>query len=299
MITYTAYDGCQNSSQVSFTVKVEDKTAPTVICKGQVVVGLNSNGQAYLYPRNIDDGSFDGCGMGSMKVAKMVPGGLIPDSLFKDAIDFGCADVGRSVMVALRVWDVNGNSNSCMVSVTIQDKHAPKIVCPDDLTIDCSEVFTGMTFTQYGTATAIDACGATVTESAPKFVLNSCRVGYIERTFTATDGVGTATYKQIITVENEDDFNPLTQIVKPLDYEVNDKCSADQLRPESLPAQYGYPVITQSTCGLAAASHKDKLYTFVTGACYKIVRKWTVIDWCEMDRLGADYVPYTFSQILK
>jgi uncharacterized repeat protein (TIGR01451 family) len=299
LITYTAYDGCQNSSQVSFTVKVEDKTAPTVICKGQVVVGLNSNGQAYLYPRNIDDGSFDGCGMGSMKVAKMVPGGLIPDSLFKDAIDFGCADVGRSVMVALRVWDVNGNSNSCMVSVTIQDKHAPKIVCPDDLTIDCSEVFTGMTFTQYGTATAIDACGATVTESAPKFVLNSCRVGYIERTFTATDGVGTATCKQIITVENEDDFNPLTQIVKPLDYEVNDKCSADQLRPESLPAQYGYPVITQSTCGLAAASYKDEVYTFVTGACYKIVRKWTVIDWCEMDRLGADYVPYTFSQILK
>lgn len=33
-ITYTAYDGCLNSSSTSFIVTVEDKTPPTVICKG-------------------------------------------------------------------------------------------------------------------------------------------------------------------------------------------------------------------------------------------------------------------------
>ncbi len=298
-ITYTAYDRCLNSAQTSFEVTVADKTAPTVICKGEVIVGLNSNGEAYLYPQNIDDGSFDGCGLERMKVARMVQGGLIPDSLFKDFVDFKCVDAGRSVMVALRVWDVNGNSNSCMMTVTIQDKHAPKITCPDDLTIDCSEVFSGMDLNQYGKATAIDACGATVRELAPVFVLNSCRVGYIERTFVATDGQGSATCKQIITVENEDYFDPLTDVVKPLDYEVSDRCAQDQLLPENLPAQYGYPVITQSACGMAAASFDDAVYTFITGACYKIVRTWTIIDWCEMQRQGQNYVPYTFQQIIK
>ncbi|MBK8625464.1 MAG: DUF11 domain-containing protein [Saprospiraceae bacterium] len=299
IINYTAYDECKNSASKSFTVTVEDKTAPTVICKGEVVVGLNSNGQAYLSPKNVDDGSFDGCGIGRMKIAKMVPSGLIPDSLFVNSIDFGCADVGRSIMVALRVWDENGNSNSCMINVTIQDKHAPKITCPADIDIDCKDVFSGMDLTQYGKAIAIDACGATVTENAAKFILNSCRVGTIERNFVATDGTIPATCKQIITVVNSDYFNPLTDVVKPLDYEVFDRCSVLELKPENLPALYGNPIITQSSCGLAAASYKDDVYNFVAGACYKIVRNWTIIDWCEMERLGASYTPYTFQQIIK
>jgi uncharacterized repeat protein (TIGR01451 family) len=299
IITYTAYDDCRNTTAISFTVTVEDKTAPTVICKGEVVIGLNSNGEAYITPRNVDDGSYDGCGIDSMKVARMTANGLIPDSVFADYIDFGCADVGVPIMIALRVWDGSGNSNSCMVNVIVQDKHTPKITCPADEDIDCSEVFAGMDLTQFGTAIAIDACGATVTELPSTFKLNSCRVGTIERTFVATDGGGSTSCKQVITVGNTDYFNPLTDVVKPLDYEVSDRCSALDLKPENLPALYGNPVITQSSCGLAAASYKDDVYNFVAGACYKIVRNWTIIDWCEMERLGGNYVPYTFQQIIK
>lgn len=299
LITYTAYDRCGNSAETSFTVDVIDETAPVVICKGEVIVGLNSKGEAYLLPTHLNDGSYDGCGLDSMKVARMVPGGLIPDSMFFDQVDFGCIDAGKTIMIALRVWDVNGNSNSCMVNVTIQDKHAPKITCPADLTIDCSEVFTGMDLTQYGNAIAIDACGATVTESAAGFTLNSCRIGTIERHFTASDRTSSASCTQVITVENSDYFDPYTDVIYPKDYTVNDRCSADELKPESLPLEYGYPQITQSDCGLAAASYKDEVYNFVTGACFKILRKWTIIDWCEMERLGTDYVPYTYQQVIK
>jgi uncharacterized repeat protein (TIGR01451 family) len=299
VINYTAYDECRNSSQITVIVHVVDKTAPTVICKGELVVGLNSNGEAYLYPQNVNDGSYDGCGIDSMRIAKMVPSGLIPTKDFLRSINFDCEDVGETIMVALRVWDTNGNSNSCMVNVVIQDKHAPKISCPSDIIIDCTEVFTGMNLQQYGVATAIDACGAVVTELDPEFVLNSCRTGYIKRRFIASDGQGTASCTQMITVENKDYFDPLTDVVKPLDYEVSDKCSQDELLPQNLPALYGYPVLTQSDCGMAASTYDDAVYTFVTGACYKIVRTWTVIDWCEMERLGSKYVPYTFQQIIK
>ncbi len=299
VIRYTAYDECRNSSQITFVITVEDKTAPTVICKGEIVVGLNSNGEAYLYPQNVNDGSYDGCGIDSMKIARMVRPGNIPDKDYLPSIDFDCSDAGDTIMVALRVWDTNGNSNSCMVSVEIQDKHAPKITCPADVTVDCTEIFTGVDLTQYGTATAIDACGATVRELAPVYVLNSCRVGYIQRNFVASDGTSSVPCSQIITVENKDFFNPLTDVVKPLDFEVSDRCSVDELLPENLDPPYDYPVITQSACGMAAATYSDQTFTFVTGACYKILRTWTVIDWCEMERLGQSYVPYTFQQVIK
>lgn len=299
VITYTAYDECRNSSQITVIVNVVDRTAPTVICKGEIVVGLNSNGQAYLYPQNVNDGSYDGCGIDSMRIARMVPSGLIPDTAFLPSLHFDCADAGDNIMVALRVWDTNGNSNSCMVNVEIQDKHAPKITCPADLTVDCTEIFTGVDLTIFGTATAIDACGATVIELAPVYVLNSCRVGYIQRTFRASDATNSVTCTQIITVENSDFFDPLTDVIKPLDFEVSDRCSVDDLKPENLDPPYDYPVLTQSDCGMAAATHSDQVFTFVTGACYKILRTWTVIDWCEMQRLGQNYVPYTFQQVIK
>ena len=301
-IIYKVFDACLNARQTSFTVKVIDKTPPTVICKGEIVVGLNSNGQAYVYSVNINNGSFDGCGMDSMKVAKMVSGGLIPDSLFKEFIGFECQDAGRSTMAALRVWDVNGNSNSCMMNIVIQDKFIPKIICPADVTIDCSDAFTGMDLTQFGNAIAIDACNPMIRELGAVYKLNSCRVGTIERTFEAFDGSNVATCKQIITVGSNiiNRFDPERDVRKPLLlYEVNDKCSSEDLKPDNLPEPYRRPIISQTSCSMAAATYKDEVYTFATGACFKILRTWTIIDWCEMERMGSLYQPYHFIQTIK
>ena len=43
-------------------------------------------------------------------------------------------------MVALRVTDFAGNSNTCMVEVQVQDKLPPQITCPPHLTISCRTV---------------------------------------------------------------------------------------------------------------------------------------------------------------
>ncbi len=298
LITYTAYDNCKNSESVTFVVNVEDKTAPTMYCKGIVVVGLTSNGDAYLFPRNVDDGSFDACGLDRMLIARMGESQLVPDTAFHEYVQFGCKDVGQDNMVVLKAWDLNGNSNSCMVSVEVQDKHAPKILCPADITIDCSEVFTGMDLTIYGVAVADDACGAEVAELDAEFHLSACRTGTIVRTFTATDGQTTVTCHQIITVENRNFFNPVTDVVFPLDYSVNNTCSSEDLDPDNLPEGYGYPVITQAACGLAAATYKDFVYEGVRDACFKIIRKWYVIDWCEMERIGSTYEPYEYHQTI-
>jgi len=299
LITYTAYDACLNARSITFNVTVEDLTAPTVICKGIVVAGLNSNGEAYIRPSNVNDGSYDGCGIDSMRIARMVTSGFIPDRNFVTELQFGCADVGQDLMVALKVWDVNGNSNSCMVSLEIQDKIAPRITCPANLTIDCSEIFTGVNLTQYGTATVIDACGATLTELAPIYNLNSCREGTITRTFVGADLQNSVRCTQILTVVNNNRFSPARDVTRSIDFTVTDRCSFDELKPENLTGLQGFPEIRQTACSQVAASYKDEVYTFNTGACYKIVRNWTVLDWCEMNRLGSDYKPFRYQQTIK
>lgn len=295
-IKYTAYDECDNSDFVTFFITVEDNLAPVAICKGEIIVSLNSQGDAYVRPDHIDDGSYDGCGIDYMEIARMGSYTNIPDHEFSDHVDFDCSDVGEPVIVVLRVWDTSGNSNSCMMTVNVQDKHTPVITCPSDVTIDCADVRTDMDLTIYGDATVFDACGADIYELDADFNLDLCRVGTITRNFEATDGINTATCSQTIYVESFDYFNPITDVIKPLNYSVENHCSTEDLLPDNLPEGYGWPVITQSSCGMAAASYKDQVYEIVQGACFKIVRRWKIIDWCESERLGGDYEPYIFEQ---
>ena len=298
-VTYTAYDECLNSSSESFNVTVEDKTPPVVICKGEVVVSLNILGEAYLYPHHINDGSYDACGIDSMRIARMgdLVNGEIPDDHFKKSIDFDCDDAGERIMVALKVWDTSANSNTCMMTVEVQDKFPPQISCPAHITIFCDDHFDIQDLSKFGTATAIDACGAEVRELPALSLLNACRVGKIERTFIATDNLGSASCKQYITVIERTPFNPETDVTKSVNFEVTDKCSKDDLLPENLQGLQGAPVIREGICNLASASYSDQVFTIVSGACYKIVRTWTVIDWCAMDG-NPDYEPYVFQQTI-
>src|SRR5690606_14244278 len=58
----------------------------------------------------------------------------------------------------------------------------------------------------------------------------------------------------------------------------------DDVDPEDLPPPYNKPKIGNygygSSCSLIGYAHDDLVFTFSEGACYKILRQWTVIDWC-------------------
>jgi hypothetical protein len=43
---------------------------------------------------------------------------------------------------------------------------------------------------------------------------------------------------------------------------------------------FGEPKIFFETCELVGVSHLDEVFTVVQDACYKILRTWTVINWC-------------------
>ena len=49
----------------------------------------------------------------------------------------------------------------------------------------------------------------------------------------------------------------------------------DQAEPD-----FGEPEIFFETCELIATSFEDQFFDIVPDACFKIVRQWTVINWC-------------------
>src|SRR5207247_3308711 len=92
----------------------------------------------------------------------------------------------------LRTWsarDACGNSNGCVQTISFQDTVPPVIVCPADITIECTLT---PTTNRTGVATATDTCSAVTNISyADSFATTNCTgKAAILRTWTARDACG-------------------------------------------------------------------------------------------------------------
>ena len=45
------------------------------------------------------------------------------------------------------------------------------------------------------------------------------------------------------------------------------------------------PTWTVKPCSQIAIEHEDIVFQYVEGFCFKVLRKWTVIDWCQFNHL--------------
>ncbi len=332
-IVYRAYDNCYNVDSCVLHITVEDKTAPVAICDRETVVALSVYGTTHVYARTFDDGSYDDCHIDSMLVRRMDNGGpcQIKNTYFKPYVEFCCADVGRNVTVIFRVKDKHGNFNDCMVFVEVQDKLKPRCTAPKNLTVSCdfhfdinnlsvfgvvqrdSALFNNKRTIRYKGYTvgrdsvinfhdgfASDNCDFTITHS---FVdrRTQCNVGDLVRTWVVADRNGSDTCRQTITFFNFCPFN-LDSIVWPRDTTLYGCLSLDRLTPEILRSRPLYP--GEDRCDLLGQSYQDHVFRIVNGAdaCYKIIRKWKVIDWCQFRYLASGAVEYsqrTHEQIIK
>ncbi len=217
---------------------------------------------------------------------------------FSDEVHFCCEDVAEDQMVVFRVVDYFGLYNDCMVNVDVQDKIAPEITCPPDLSIDCDYVFDINDLSEFGEATASDVCSVEMLTTVEEGV-NSCGQGMIYRRFAAWDDNDTSFCTQIISLENRDVFD-LSSVDFPEDYFTDQGCNSGDLLPENLPEQYGFPTWDIDACSLIGATYTDEEFTFAgpdSDACLKILRTWSVIDWCQMDDPG--YTPIEYYQTIK
>ena len=80
---------------------------------------------------------------------------------------------------------------------------------------------------------------------------------------------------------------------------------------ETDPSKTGTPDLGNRQCSQVAYTYEDQVFPFVDGVCYKILRKWTVIDWCKfapnLKPDGSEYprIPtpqvnsWTYTQVIK
>lgn len=226
---------------------------------------------------------------------------------FADYVSFCCADVGNDeLMIINRVIDDAGNHNDCMVEVQVQDKVAPKVHCPDDMVVDCDFSFDEDDLAAFfGTATSTGNCASEDIVERASIDLNQCNIGTITRTFTASNSAGADSCVQVI------EFRPL----EPFNYDGNDIVwpndetitgCLDPLSDEFGTDQTGVPTFTEGACALVGANYEDSVFPFnnsIGDACFKIIREWTVIDWCQFTtdpQTGAQVYPRWYhTQIIK
>ena len=103
---------------------------------------------------------------------------------------------------------------------------------------------------------------------------NNCQDGFIRRQWSATDAFGnTSTCIQRIYFN---DVTPL-DVIFPKDLTIEDCVSFNDLANLGEPWHNG-------DCELVAVNKEDHIFNVVPDACYKIVRCWTVINWCKYDK---------------
>ena len=296
-LAYVATDACGNSSNCLLKVNVVDDSPPTVVLDEFTTVSLNVDGTGLIAAQSFDDGSSDNCGIDRFEARRMVTS-CAPAGSFDEIVYFSCCDIGSPVMVAVRVYDQSGNFNEGMVEVTVQDKIDPTIICPPDKQVSCLDDFSDLSV--FGMPAAADNCSIASIGETVQDNRTACHTGTIVRTFTATDAGGrTVSCQQILTVVNPDVFDGPDSW--PVDY-TTDVCGAD-LDPANLPTapiNYSAPVITKNTCDNIAVTYTDQLLPIAGDACYKVLRKWIVIDWCQYDPNATGSTGYwEYTQILK
>ncbi len=128
-------------------------------------------------------------------------------------------------------------------------------------------------------------------------------VKLIERRFTAKDnqqGLNPAVCTQRIWVV---DFNPFyitdrtcynddpnDGVIWPCDVLITN-CPDDF-------ANTGEPIINSDACNLIGVTYEDTRFEISDGACYKILRDWKVIDWCQYNS-QTGYGLWSYTQVIK
>ncbi len=113
-ITACAEDIHGNIDSCSSEVIVKDTVSPTPVCL-DIIVYLDENGEASIYPSMVDGGSFDNCEI---------------NKLWLDITKVTCNDLGE-ITVNMTTEDISGNTAFCSSLVEVYDTLVPELHCHD------------------------------------------------------------------------------------------------------------------------------------------------------------------------
>lgn len=296
-LKYTLSDSCGNQTIKYTRININDGVAPVAVCDEHTVVTLSADGKATVYARSVDDGSHDDCSQVTLKIRRMTPGCNASTIDWTDVIDVCCTD--KIVVAELRVTDRSGNSSVCMANVHIQEKIVPVIVCPENITLTCdadtSAMVTGKPIEGKSNPNGgyyYDNCTSPILTWTNSGKLNDCGEGGIKRTYSVMDNAGnTNTCMQTITVRNSIPFSG------PSWSKVATTTLEGCINADTDPSKTGKPLYINLSCSKVIATYQDIIFPKVDGVCYRIERKWTVVDWCKF-RSEGDTITYRWPGVV-
>lgn len=216
---------------------------------------------------------------------------------FSNGVKFCCEDADLDHMVVLRAIDFYGNHNDCMVNISVQDKSAPSITCPPNMTVSCDLIYSDLD-AAFGELKIGESCGSNINVVVTED-LNECGSGSITRIWEALGGSQVLSHcKQIITFENDVPFNGDNIICPEQEITVNGCNIPENFGPEVT----GTPQYTGGACDILGADYDDQVFTFNNSsgdACFKILREWEIIDWCQVNPATANYYTWKCHQVIK
>ena len=313
-LEYIARDACGNEARDTISVTVVDETIPVAICLKENTVSITDR-SAFIRATDIDQDSYDPCGIDSIKIRRSGTFCNPSDTLWQDIVEFCCDDLNEDVSVGLRVWS-NGNWNECWINVFVKGGSQATVTCiPDTIVMTCEYIYDEndpTSLEQFGIiekslnpdsirldpstfvrssgalvngTTSID-CGVKIVELPPVVDIDSfCRTGTIDRTIEITDGSGFITVcRQRIIIEGDQDANPALFTYLP----PNDTITGMDGRTLESIAKDNPPRADNNGCSMIGISAPpvDRVFRTVgpSDYCAKVERTWYLIDWC---RAGA------------
>ncbi len=170
---------------------------------------------------------------------------------------------------------------------------------------------------------SFDNCGVERVNVSQNGGPDQCGEGTVTRIYTAIDKQGlTASCVQIISIVNSTPFDicdtecwatpffgcdthsPDDGVEWPCDITLN-SCGAgldpDELENNPDVNEFDVrPRIFEDACDLVGVSFKDTELPITEPGCIKLIRKWSVVDWCQPDNsFPLGYVTWTFNQEIK
>jgi uncharacterized protein (DUF2141 family) len=135
-VTLSVRDVNDNVGTAVAIVTVTENVNPVAIAQN-LSLTLDDNGNAFITPEEVNNGSSDNCGI---------------ESLSLDNQTFNCDNIGDNT-VTLTVVDGFGNFSSAVAIITVVDNTAPILACPGDIqVVDCTNLV------EYDMPNIIDNC---------------------------------------------------------------------------------------------------------------------------------------------
>ncbi len=266
MVQLEVSDEAGNVNYCMVEVEVQDKLAPEVICAADISISCE-------YPIEVENGIYS-------DVEGNNDGTLDEDPL--SAI-FG------------NVYDAFSHAPGERKHIIINDPDNPNLPQPHDWGLEGWAKDNCELELSVRVSVIEDCSGVSFPGDHP-----SGAVKLITRSFFATDGVKSGSCMQRIwvidynrfyiedtTCSNQDQNDG---VIWPCDVLIS-SCPTDI-------GGTGEPIILDDGCSIIGVTHEDERYDFAEGACYKILRTWKILDWCQFNP-NTGYGLWSYVQTIK